>query len=47
MTVLLKIVNNFMTALLESLSVPLESIDLYYSIKVGGLAPYFSKVEEL
>ena len=47
MTVLLKIVNNFMTALLESLSVPLESIDLYYSIKVGGLAPYFSKVEGL
>ena len=29
MTVLLKIINNFMTVLLESLSVLLEGIDLY------------------
>ena len=51
MTVLLKIVNNSTTALLESLSVLLKSIYLQFILlfyKSGwGLAPYFLKVEGL
>ena len=43
MTVLLKIVNNSMTALLKSLSVLLESIDLLF-YKSGGLSPLLLKV---
>ena len=49
MTVLLKIVNNFMTALLESLNVLLENIDLYFILlfyKSGGLNPSLFKSGE-
>ena len=46
MTVLLKIVNNSMTALLDSLSVLLESINLQFILlfyKSGGLSPLLFK----